>query len=138
MDRQISKYLMLILILCLGLALSFCPETYAKENHSSISDNSTNHIVAGMSETRDSARKITGGLPSDARNQTVRQRSEKTALYYIGMPGYNRYRIPSLIVQEIPEILIHSSEDRKTAAQPGVNPRLSGPTAVIPAAIPAL
>ncbi|HCO96303.1 MAG TPA: exo-alpha-sialidase [Phycisphaerales bacterium] len=96
MDRQISKYPMLILILC--LALSFCPETYAKENHNSISDNSTNHIVAGMSETHDSLRKITSGLPSDTRNQTIRQRSEKTALYYIGMPGYNRYRIPSLIV----------------------------------------
>ena len=51
-----------------------------------------------MSETRDSLRKVTSGLPSDARNQTVRQISEKTALYYIGMPGYNRYRIPSLIV----------------------------------------
>jgi len=82
---------MFILILC--LALYFCPETCAKENQNLTSDESTNHVVAGMSETRDSLRKITSGLPTQRQ-----QRSEKTALYYIGMPGYNRYRIPSLIV----------------------------------------
>ena len=91
MDRQIRKYLVFVSILC--LALHFYPVTRAKENQNLISDESTNHIVAGVSETRDALRKITSGLPT-----SKKQRSQKTALYYIGMPGYNRYRIPSLIV----------------------------------------
>jgi hypothetical protein len=106
MDRQIRKYLVFVSILC--PTLYFCPGTSAKDNKtprgvSHCGQNltfgeSTNHIVAGMTETRDSLRKITSGLPSGSRSQTDRQISEKTALYYIGMPGYNRYRIPSLIV----------------------------------------
>ena len=89
MDRQVHKLLMLIIILCFGLY--FCPVAYANANRNLTSDESTNHIVAGMSETRDSLRKITSGLPSGSRSP---KRSEKTALYYIGMPGYNSYRIP--------------------------------------------
>jgi sialidase-1 len=82
---------MFIFISCFALYLH--PTTYANDNQNLISDEQTNHIVAGMSETRDALRKITSGLPNQ--NQ---QRSKKTALFYIGMPGYNRYRIPSLIV----------------------------------------
>jgi sialidase-1 len=91
MDRKICKYLMLIFIPC--FALHLCSATYAKNNKNLISDESVNHIVAGMSETHDALRKITSGLPNQKQ-----QRSKKTALYYIGMPGYNRYRIPSLLV----------------------------------------
>jgi len=91
MDRKISKYLMLIFFLCFGL--QFCPVTCAKENLNLTTDKSTHPVIAGMSETRDALRKITSGLPNQKR-----QRSGKTVLYYIGMPGYNRYRIPSLIV----------------------------------------
>jgi len=91
MDRQICKYLTLIFILC--LVLYFCPGICAKENQNLTSDEPANYVVAGMSETRDALRKITSGLPT-----SKNQRSKKTALYYIGMPGYNRYRIPSLIV----------------------------------------
>jgi hypothetical protein len=101
MYRQIRKYLVFVSILF--LTLYFCPGTSAKDNgtprgvshcgQNLTSGESTNHIVAGMTETRNALRKITSGLPSEKR-----QRSNKTALYYIGMPGYNRYRIPSLIV----------------------------------------
>ncbi|MFC1795004.1 exo-alpha-sialidase, partial [Planctomycetota bacterium] len=59
---------------------------------------SINRVVVGMTETRDGVRKITSGLPFDTRSQTEKQGSKRTTLYYIGMPGYNRYRIPSLIV----------------------------------------
>lgn len=82
---------MLIFFLCFGL--QFCPVTCAKENLNLTTDKSTHPVIAGMSETRDALRKITSGLPNQKR-----QRSGKTVLYYIGMPGYNRYRIPSLIV----------------------------------------
>ena len=91
MDRQICKHLMLIFML--SFSLHFRPATYADDNHNLISGKSTNHVVAGMSQTRDALRKITTGLPNQKQ-----QRSKKTALYYIGMPGYNRYRIPSLIL----------------------------------------
>mgnify|MGYP001068300325 CR=1 FL=1 len=59
---------------------------------------SENQIFASVTETRDGLRKITSGLGSDGRDRVSPHRSEKTELYYIGMPGYNRYRIPSLIV----------------------------------------
>jgi sialidase-1 len=88
MDRQIRKYLVFVSILCLALYL--CPGTCAKENQSRRAGN----IVAGMTETRDALRKITSGLPTGSRSP---KRYKRTALYYIGMPGYNRYRIPSLI-----------------------------------------
>lgn len=61
-------------------------------------DESRNRITVSMTETRDSVREITSGLGFDSLSQTDLRRSQKTALYYIGMPGYNRYRIPSLIV----------------------------------------
>jgi sialidase-1 len=61
-------------------------------------DESINRVVVGMTETRDGVRKITSGLSSGARSQAEQQISNRTTLYYIGMPGYNRYRIPSLIV----------------------------------------
>ncbi|MBN2594031.1 MAG: exo-alpha-sialidase [Sedimentisphaerales bacterium] len=104
MDRQLRTYLMFIFISY--LASYHTPGTCAKDISEKGKANlasegpveSTNHIVASMSKTRDSLRKITSGLPSDTRSQTDRQISEKTALYYLGMPGYNRYRIPSLIV----------------------------------------
>jgi len=104
MDRLIRTYVVFIFILYFASCL--CPGIYAKgisgnEDMNSAPgepEESINRVVAGMTETRDSLRKITSGLPSGSRNQTIRQRSEKTALYYIGMPGYNRYRIPSLIV----------------------------------------
>jgi hypothetical protein len=93
MDRHIYKYLMFIYIPYLALFL--CPVICAKENQNITSGESTNHIVAGITETRDALRKITSGLPSGSRSP---KRFEKTALFYIGMPGYNRYRIPSLIL----------------------------------------
>jgi sialidase-1 len=93
MDRQI--FTSLVLISNLYLVSCFCPGIYAKENQNLTSGEPVNRIVAGMSETRDALRKITSGLPTGSRSQ---KRPEKTALYYIGMPGYNRYRIPSLIV----------------------------------------
>jgi sialidase-1 len=91
MARQIRKYLMLILILIFGFY--FCPVTYATANRNLTTNESANHVLAGMSETRDALRKITSGLPNQRK-----QNPKETALYYIGMPGYNRYRIPSLIV----------------------------------------
>jgi len=104
MERKIRTYLVFIFITYFASCL--CSETCAKgisgqENMNLTSggpDESVNRIVAGMSETRDSLRKITSGLPTDTRSQMGQQRSKRIALYYIGMPGYNRYRIPSLIV----------------------------------------
>ena len=80
-------------IFILYSASYFYPGICAKEHRNLTSDEPENHIVAGMSQTRDALRKITSGLPSQKP-----QRYKKTALYYIGMPGYNRYRIPSLII----------------------------------------
>jgi sialidase-1 len=82
---------MSIFILIFGLY--FCPAMYANANRNLTTNKPTNYVVIGMSETRDALRKITSGLPNQKQ-----QSPEKTALYYIGMPGYNRYRIPSLIV----------------------------------------
>ncbi len=104
MDRQIRTYLVFIFIPYLASCL--CPGicakgTSEKENMNLASgepEEPINRIVVGVTETRDGVRKITSGLPSGSRSQTDRQRSQRTALYYIGMPGYNRYRIPSLIV----------------------------------------
>lgn len=90
MDHKIYKYLLFIFILIFGLYS--CPITYANANRNISTNKPANHVVAGMSETRDALRKITSGLPNQRQ-----QSPKKTALYYIGMPGYNRYRIPSLI-----------------------------------------
>jgi len=101
MERKICTYLVFIFIPYFASCL--CPGTCAKgisgkgnmDLPSGGTDESINHIVAGMTETRDSLRKITSGLPVGSQSP---KRSKRTALYYIGMPGYNRYRIPSLIV----------------------------------------
>jgi hypothetical protein len=61
-------------------------------------DGSVNRFVVSMTETRDGVRKIASGIGLDTRNQMGQHMSERIALYHIGMPGYNRYRIPSLIV----------------------------------------
>jgi sialidase-1 len=93
MTRQICKYLMSIFILIFGLY--FRPVTYANANRNLTTNKPANYVLASMSETHDALRKITSGLPNQRQ-----QSPEKTALYYIGMPGYNRYRIPSLIVSK--------------------------------------
>jgi len=86
--RRIHIYLIFVFILYLASCLIFesCAEGMSKKQ-----------VFAGMTETRDGLRKITSGLGSDGRDRMSLHRSERTALYYIGMPGYNRYRIPSLI-----------------------------------------
>ena len=104
MDRQIRISLMFIFIPYFASCLS--SGTYAKDISGNGNTDKTyggtdepiNRIVVSMTETRDSVRKITSGLPFDTRSQMDQQRSKRTVLYYIGMPGYNRYRIPSLIV----------------------------------------
>ena len=104
MNRLIRTYLIFIIISyftsCLGpvtCAKGISGNGNTKRTYGGI-DESINRVVVGMTETRDGVRKITSGLSSGARSQTDRQISNRTALYYIGIPGYNRYRIPSLIV----------------------------------------
>ena len=104
MGRQIRTYLMFIFVSYFTSYLT--PVTCAKgisekgntDQTYGVMDELINRVVASMTETRDGVRKITSGLPSDTQSQMAQQRFKRTALYYIGMPGYNRYRIPSLIV----------------------------------------
>ena len=104
MDRQIRIYLVFIFISYFASCFSpgICAKGISGQKNMNLTyggpDESTNRFVVSMTETRDGLRKITSGLPSGSRSQIDRQRSQRTALYYIGMPGYNRYRIPSLIV----------------------------------------
>ena len=103
MDRLIRTYLMFILIpyFVLYFIPVKCAGSISEEKIINLvqkrADKSKNRIVVRMTETRDGIRKITTGL-GESPNQTAPHKSEKLALYYIGMPGYNRYRIPSLIV----------------------------------------
>ncbi len=104
MDGQTRTYLMFILVSC--FASHLMPTTYAKyisrRENTDLTyggpEGSMNRFVVSMTETREGVRKITSGLPFDTRNQMAQRRPERTVLYHIGMPGYNRYRIPSLIV----------------------------------------
>ena len=89
MNRQIRIYLIFVSFLyCASCLVAVaCVEGTSK-----------NQIFTSMTETCDGVSKITSGLGFDDRNHVLPHKSERTALYYIGMPGYNRYRIPSLIV----------------------------------------
>lgn len=104
MDRLIRTYLMFIFVPYLASCFSpgICAKSISENGNTDrtygVMDEPTNRVVAGITETRDSVRKITSGLPSGTQSQNDQQRSQRIALYYIGMPGYNRYRIPSLIV----------------------------------------
>jgi sialidase-1 len=88
MDRRIRVYLMFVFLLYFDSCFISvaCVKCMSK-----------NQVFASMTETPDSVRKITSNL-GNGRNQISSHRSERIALYYIGMPGYNRYRIPSLII----------------------------------------
>jgi sialidase-1 len=89
MDRGIRIYLIFVLLIYFPSCLVsvVCAEGISK-----------NQIFVSMTEIRDGLRKITSSLGSEGRDRMSPHRSQRTALYYIGMPGYNRYRIPSLIV----------------------------------------
>jgi sialidase-1 len=110
MDRQIRIYLMFIFYFALCFTPVICAEgIFGRRNMDLIHGGpnvSENRIVVSVTETRDGIRKITSGLGSDGRDKMSPYRSERTELYYVGMPGYNRYRIPSLIVTKQGTLLV--------------------------------